>query len=165
MDACVRFRFLPDRVGLSYELVQNCDRKVFETGVALALPADFSDFSWAGQGPYESYPGTTALDNFGVWRLRRDSIYFQGNRREVRALRAESKNAALLVLPEKGSDFSLERAGAGTLLGFNAVVSSMGCRFALPYDLCVVGKGEVLSGGVWLVPVARGSWLGLKERL
>ena len=152
MSASVRFDFLPDRVRLSYELVQNCDRKVFETGIALTLPAEFAEFSWVGQGPYESYPGTTELDNFGVWKLRRDSLYFQGNRREVRALRIASEKASLSVLPENGADFAFERFGRETMLGVNAVVSSMGCRFALPYDLRVVRKGETRSGSIYLVP-------------
>ena len=151
MTAKVRFRFLHDRVGLSYELEQNCDRKVFETGIALSLPPELSEFEWTGMGPYEAYPGFSELVNFGVWRLDRDSLYFQGNRRGVRALRVSSGRAALSVLPEVGSDFAFERTGSGTLLGANCVVSSMGCRFALPYDLRVVRRGEILSGCLFLL--------------
>ena len=128
---------------------------MFETGVALSLSSGASRFDWVGLGPYEAYPGSSLLSDFGVWSLDSRDLYFPGNRREVRALRVLADgDAGLVVLPGGGSgDFAFERKpGGGVLLGANAVVSCRACRFMVPPDVRTVEAGEELRGEFAIAP-------------
>ena len=149
------FSFLPDRVKVAYALSQNCRREVFETGVAFSLSSGASRFDWVGLGPYEAYPGSSLLSDFGVWSLDPRDLYFPGNRREVRALRVLADgDAGLVVLPGGAfGDFALERKpGGGVLLGANAMVSCRACRFMVPPEVRTVEAGEELRGEFTVAP-------------
>jgi beta-galactosidase len=54
-----------------------------EAGLAIAVAPVHSEFRWIGQGPYAGYPGKDRLNEFGVFHLNRDDLYFPGNRRGV----------------------------------------------------------------------------------
>ena len=152
-----KFSFLPDRVKVGYSLVQNCPRIVFETGVAIRLQSGMSRFDWVGLGPYEAYPGASRLSDFGIWSLDRRDLYFPGNRREVRALRALSPDGfGLVVLPAgETGDFAFERRpDGGAVIGANAVVSCRACRFVVPPTVRKVEAGESMRGGFTLVPAS-----------
>ena len=152
-----KFSFLPDRVKVAYSLVQNVGRLVFETGVAIPLAAGATRFDWVGLGPYEAYPGASKLADFGTWSLDRRDLYFQGNRREVRALRVLSPDGAgIVVMPEgESGDFAFERRpGGGVMVGANAVVSCRACRFVVPPAVRTVGAGEELRGGFSVIPAS-----------
>ena len=149
--------FLPDRVKVAYSLVQNCRRIVFETGVAIPLQSGMARFDWVGLGPYEAYPGASRLSDFGIWSLDRRDLYFPGNRREVRALRALSPDGSgLVVMPEgETGDFAFERRpDGGVVVGANAVVSCRACRFVVPPAVRKVEAGEEMRGGFSLVPAS-----------
>ena len=152
VDAEVAFDLLPDRVRVSYALVQNVDRKVFETGLAFAFRQRDVRFEWVGLGPYETYPGTTALSNFGVWSLGAKDLRFVGNRHGTRLLRLWLDGSRLAVVPRRESDFAFERTADGVLFGSNAHVGRKGCRFALPYDMRTLRAGERLEGSFDLMP-------------
>ena len=152
VDAEVAFDLLPDRVRVSYALVQNVDRKVFETGLAFAFRQRNVRFEWVGLGPYETYPGTTALSNFGVWSLGTKDLRFVGNRHGTQILRLWLDGSRLAVVPRRESDFAFEQTADGVLLGSNAHVGRKGCRFALPYDIRTLRAGERLEGSFDLMP-------------
>ena len=152
VDVEVAFDLRPDRVCVSYALVQNVDRKVFETGLAFAFRQRDVRFEWVGLGPYETYPGTTALSNFGVWSLGAKDLRFVGNRHGTRLLRLWLDGSRLAVVPRRESDFAFERTADGVLLGSNAHVGRKGCRFALPYDIRALRAGERLEGSFDLMP-------------
>ncbi|MFT4176601.1 MAG: glycoside hydrolase family 2 TIM barrel-domain containing protein [Luteolibacter sp.] len=75
----------PDgRIQVSYDYVPvQATGEVSEAGFALAVPAAQSEFRWIGQGPYAGYPGKDRLNEFGVFHLNREDLYFPGNRTEV----------------------------------------------------------------------------------
>jgi len=152
VDAEVSFDLLPDRVRVSYALVQNVDRKVFETGLAFAFRQKDVRFEWVGLGPYETYRGTTALSNFGIWSLDACDLRFVGNRHETRLLRLWLNGSRLAVVPRLESDFAFERSADGVLLGANAYAGRKGCRFALPYGMRTLRAGERLEGAFDLMP-------------
>ena len=151
------FTFLPDRMKVAYSLVQSCSREVFEMGVAIPLAEGAARFDWVGLGPYEAYPGSSNLSDFGIWSLYRRDLYFPGNRREVRAVRVSSSDGSgIVVMPDgESGDFAFERLPCGGLvLGVNAVVSCRACRFMLPPGVRTIGAGEEVRGGFIVVPSA-----------
>ena len=156
LGGLVTFAFQADRIVVSFDLSQNCARKVFETGLAFDFAEGISRVDWIGGGPYESYPGETALATFGVWSLDMRDLYFSGNRRDVRALRLSAADGASAVVLSDGAvtDFAFECADKGIRLGANAIVSRRGCRFAIPYDIREVKAGEPIRGSFVVVPAA-----------
>ena len=54
--------------------------KVFDIGLAITLPRDYTDIAWMGQGPFSHTPDKTAYNQYDAWQLSKDDIRFFGNR-------------------------------------------------------------------------------------
>lgn len=80
--------------------------EVIEAGFALALPAAQSEFRWLGQGPYAGYPGKDRLNEYGIFHLNREDLYFPGNRRSVElALLVNTSGSGVLLA---GTDMTID---------------------------------------------------------
>jgi beta-galactosidase len=103
-------------IKVSYRYVPvNAKDAMVEAGLALAVPAALSQFRWLGQGPYAGYPGKDRLNEYGVFHLNRDDLYFPGNRRGVElALLATPRGQGLLLATDE-STVSVEHRGEFTL--------------------------------------------------
>ena len=83
---------------VSYTITPNekCKGVFFELGLMLDVPQPVNSQSvnrligqsvnsllWSGLGPYRSYPGKTMMNDYGVFSLAEDDMYFIGNRMDT----------------------------------------------------------------------------------
>ena len=130
-----------------------------EAGVAFTLPEAVTEFRWQGMGPYEMYPGRDLLDDFGVWHLNKDDLYFPGNRSQVTAaIVCDKTGAGWLVLPATGGEtlhVTVENTPSGAMrLCVNAFVSGIYHKRNWPTDMRHVEAGEKIEGAFRLVPLS-----------
>ena len=146
----VAFTFLPDHLRLTYSVTGDKTRRVTENGLAFELPPELRRFDWAGQGPYEAYPGAAMLSEFGLWSLDRDDLYFPGNRQGVRLVCASAGNGAGLAVVPDGADANVvfERSVAGVFLSHNCLCAGKGGKFTEPIARYTVEAGVPTGGGL-----------------
>ncbi|MDR0902341.1 MAG: DUF4981 domain-containing protein, partial [Opitutaceae bacterium] len=83
--------------------------RLSEAGLSLVLPSPMTEFRWAGAGPYAGYPGKDRLNEFGLFHLNREDLYFQGNRRETELALVTTPEGAGVALVSAPSDIAVER--------------------------------------------------------
>lgn len=132
-------------LSVDYELAFAKPRTVTELGLGLQLAAD--QVAWVGRGPYECYPESSMLSEFGIWTLHRDDLYFAGNRREVTSAIASLGNGlGLAFAAETPADFVFGRKDGMMLLGHNALVAGKGGKFTPPLGRPELKAGETVRG-------------------
>ncbi len=123
VGACT-LRISPDgviEVGYDYA-PEHATGELLEAGFALSVPAAQSEFRWLGEGPYAGYPGKDRLNEYGLFHLNRDDLYFPGNRRSVElALLAQPAGPGLLLVGSRLT-VDLEKQGEATILSHLACV-------------------------------------------
>ena len=130
-----------------------------EAGVCFDLPKEMTEFRWQGMGPYEAYPKRDLLDDFGVWHLNKDDLYFPGNRPQVTAaIVCDKSGAGWLVLPANDGEalnVAVENADDGAMrLCVNAFVCEIYRKRGWPKDMRHVEAGEKIEGAFRLVPLS-----------
>lgn len=96
--------------------------EMLEAGFALAVPASQSEFRWLGQGPYAGYPGKDRLNEYGLFHLNREDLYFPGNRRGVELAFLANPSGAGVLLGGSGITIDLENKGHTTIFSHLALV-------------------------------------------
>jgi beta-galactosidase len=96
--------------------------EVLEAGFALAVPVAQSEFHWLGQGPYAGYPGKDRLNEYGIFHLKREDLYFPGNRRGVELASLANPSGAGILLGGSGMTLDIERVNDTTILSHLALV-------------------------------------------
>jgi len=104
---------------------------LLDYGMAFALPQDYDQVAWLGQGPFSQTPDKTAYNNYGTWQLHRDDIRFYGNRADVGLMAALSPNATLSLCSENGN-IHLENVDGRIVVTDNLVVGTYGTKFTPP---------------------------------
>ena len=130
-----------------------------EAGVCFDLPKEVTEFRWQGMGPYEAYPKRDLLDDFGVWHLNKDDLYFPGNRPQVTAaIVCDKSGSGWLVLPANDGEalnVAVENTASGAMrLCVNAFVSGIYRKRGWPKDMRHVEAGEKIEGAFRLVPIS-----------
>lgn len=126
-----------------------------EAGLSVVLPAGTTELRWIGQGPYAGYPGKDRLNEFGLFHLNADDLYFRGNRRGTElALLASPAGVGVALATEPG-DVSVERHGAQMLLSHNAVISGLGNKGSGPETKVDAQTTPHISGRFTLVPLEK----------
>jgi len=115
------------KVSYRYKPVDAKDSMV-ETGLAFSVPAALSEFRWLGQGPYAGYPGKDRLNEFGIFHLNREDLYFPGNRRGVELAFLSTPGGAGLLLTGDEMTVSVEHRGDATLFSHIASSSEKGAK-------------------------------------
>lgn len=64
---------------------------LLEAGISFQVPLQYSEMRWIGNGPYPSYPGKSALDEFGFYHMNSGDINYQGNRSGIELLLLTNK--------------------------------------------------------------------------
>ncbi len=152
---------------ISYEFTpEQADGRMIEAGVSFVAAPAATEFRWVGQGPYPGYPAKDALDEFGIFHLSRDDLYFGGNRRgtEVAVLSTPAGNGFALLSPP--ADIAVEVTPEGVILSHNAALSSRGNKgnsAEVPLRVSslktIAGQFTLLPlGSAW--PVALARWVG-----
>ena len=130
-----------------------------EAGVCFDLPKEVTEFRWQGMGPYEAYPKRDLLDDFGVWHLNKDDLYFPGNRPQVAAaIVCDKSGAGYLVLPATDGEalnVAVENTASGAVrLCVNEFVCGIYRKRGWPKDMRHVEAGEKIEGAFRLVPIS-----------
>jgi len=117
-----------------------------ETGISFQLPATITEFRFAGNGPYPSYPGKSALSEFGIYHLTKNDLNFEGNYANVKLAAFTNKQGeGLLVEPLNGS-IAVERTENGILLSHNAAVSGRYSKKSSPNVSIKADNGNMIEG-------------------
>jgi len=152
-------------IAITYDFAPTNARGILlEGGLSVVLPDSLSEFRWIGQGPYPAYPGKERLDEFGLFHVNREDLYFQGNRRETELALLTTPGGAGVALSAAPSDVAVERQGDTTLLSHNAVLSGLGNKGKLPETIVDVAKTPHIAGSLTLVPLAE-AWPAALTRL
>jgi beta-galactosidase len=125
---------------------------LLEAGIAFRMAA--SEFRWIGQGPYAGYPDKDRLNEFGLFHLNREDIYFSGNRRGVECAVASSLDGRGFVLLCAAGDVAVEAVDGGFVLSHNALLSGRGNKGVSPESPLNADKIERIAGSFTLVPLA-----------
>ncbi len=96
--------------------------ELLEAGFALALPTAQSEFRWLGQGPYAGYPGKDRHNDYGLFHLNREDLYFPGNRRGVELASVAAPSGAGVLLAGDVMTVDLENKEGATILSHLALV-------------------------------------------
>jgi beta-galactosidase len=121
-----QYRLLVTRTGaidVSYSYTPvNISGEVLEAGFALSVPPKQSELRWLGQGPYAGYPGKDRLNEYGIFHLTRDDLYFAGNRRGVEFASLADHSGTGVLLIGNGMTLDLEKVNDTTLFSHVALV-------------------------------------------
>ncbi|MGC3991746.1 MAG: glycoside hydrolase family 2 TIM barrel-domain containing protein [Chthoniobacteraceae bacterium] len=126
-----------------------------EAGLSIVLPTAFTEFRWIGQGPYAGYPGKDRLDEFGLFHLNADDLYFRGNRRETELALLTTATGHGLALATTPGDVAVERVKDQLILGHNAVISGLGNKAGGPEVSVNADKTPHVAGHFTLLPLGR----------
>jgi beta-galactosidase len=144
-------------VSYDYALSPNATGSLLEAGLAIAAP-NATDFLWMGAGPYAGYPGKDALNQFGLFHLNREDLFFSGNRREVElALLTTAGGGAGLVLASSPSDIAVETDPGQVTLSHNTLLSGRGNKGSSPENGLKATPGLHFRGEFTLLPLS-GKW-------
>jgi beta-galactosidase len=124
-----------------------------EAGLSLVAPAGTGEFRWIGQGPYAGYPGKDRLNEFGLFHLNRDDLYFQGNRRGTELAMLTTPGGAGFAIALPAGDVAVERDGERTLLSHNALIGGLGNKGTSPEISVPLEKTAHVAGSFTLVPL------------
>jgi len=129
-----------------------------EYGLALAFDSTDIQVSWAGSGPYPSYPGKNTLSTPGSYSLKEDSKYFEGFRDQVDRMRLSSKNSAFHLQSLK-QNFGWEKSGDELVVFTNAITQGFGTKFQLPLELDRLESPREVNLSITLVPEPENHWM------
>lgn len=141
-------------IAIKYEFAPvNASGTLSEAGLSVVAPAGMGEFRWIGQGPYAGYPGKDRLNEFGLFHLHRDDLYFQGNRRGTELAMLTTASGAGFALSMHKGDVAVERDGQRTLLSHNALIGSLGNKGRPSETTVLLNKDLSIAGTFTLVPV------------
>lgn len=141
-------------IEVSYDFAPvNASGILSEAGLSMVAPSGLGEFRWIGQGPYAGYPGKDKLNEFGLYHLNREDLYFQGNRRGTElAMLTTARGAGFAIAMSKG-DVAAERDGERTVLSHNALIGSLGNKGTSAEQNVELDKASRIAGIFTLVPV------------
>ncbi len=108
----------------------NTDRFLSELGIAWLLPPEIDRVQWLGMGPLASYPGRNHSNNYGIWALHKDDLYFEGNRMGVDAAFLSDKDGNGILVVGDSLNMNFEQTDRGIVVTVNAAVSGQGPKFS-----------------------------------
>ena len=104
---------------------------ILDYGLAMALPEEYDQVAWLGQGPFSQTPDKTAYNNRDTWQLHRDDIRFDGNRAEVDMMTVLSPQQTITLCTD-GRNIHLENIDGKIVLTDNLVAGTYGTKFTPP---------------------------------
>ncbi len=106
LDGNISYSLTNDGIlSVSYSLKpQNVTGIIMEAGVSFILSEQATDFMWVGKGPYPAYPGKEMLSDFGIHFLKKQDLYFRGNRSDVSiAVLCDPKGNGIAVIGDRSN--------------------------------------------------------------
>ena len=133
VKADIKTKKCPDgSLAVNYTLTPDTttDRFLSEIGVAWLLPKEIDHVQWLGMGPLASYPGRCKANNYGLWSLHKDDLYFEGNRMGIDAAFFSDKDGNGILVVGDSLNMNFEQTDRGIVVTVNAAVSGQGPKFA-----------------------------------
>lgn len=133
VKADIKTKKCPDgSLAVNYTLTPDTttDRFLSEIGVAWLLPKEIDRVQWLGMGPLASYPGRCKANNYNIWSLHKDDLYFEGNRMGIDAAFFSDKDGNGILVVGDSLNMNFEQTDRGIVVTVNAAVSGQGPKFA-----------------------------------
>ena len=133
VKADIKTKKCPDgSLAVNYTLTPDTttDRFLSEIGVAWLLPKEIDYVQWLGMGPLASYPGRCKANNYNIWSLHKDDLYFEGNRMGIDAAFFSDKDGNGILVVGDSLNMNFEQTDRGIVVTVNAAVSGQGPKFA-----------------------------------
>jgi len=133
VKADIKTKKCPDgSLAVNYALTPDTttDRFLSEIGVAWLLPKEIDHVQWLGMGPLASYPGRCKANNYNIWSLHKDDLYFEGNRMGIDAAFFSDKDGNGILVVGDSLNMNFEQTDRGIVVTVNAAVSGQGPKFA-----------------------------------
>lgn len=129
------------------------DNFLSELGVAFLLDADIDRVQWIGKGYMPTYPGRYRAGRYGFWSMRKDDLYFEGNRMGVdAALLTDAAGDGILLVCNQGN-VNFEQTDKGIVLTCNAAVSGQGPKSSRTKFPVIAKNLGTVSGEFYLYRV------------
>ena len=136
-----------------------------DAGVSWMLPEGADYFQWIGDGPLAAYPDRKGDEHFGIHRMVRGDLHFNGNRSEVYvAIVTDAEGNGLAILAD-GADIAVESLGGRTVLSYNSLVSGTGHKKTMPLTIYPAAETDSFGGSLTLVPLKAGAWPEVLTRI
>jgi beta-galactosidase len=132
VKADIKTKKCPDgSLAVNYTLTPDTttDRFLSEIGVAWLLPKEIDRVQWLGMGPLASYPGRCKANNYNIWSLHKDDLYFEGNRMGIDAAFFSDKDGNGILVVGDSLNMNFEQTDRGIVVTVNAAVSGQGPKF------------------------------------
>ncbi len=144
---------------IGYHMVPvNATGVFLEAGVSLVMPKEYDYFYWVGDGPFSSYPDKHRVNGFGIYKIHKDDINFNGNRTHVKvSLVMDSAGNGIAVLGNSGN-ISVELKDGCIVLSQNILLSGLGNKKKKPLKLIQAKEVEKIEGVLKLIPLKAGQW-------
>ena len=133
VKADIKTKKCPDgSLAVNYTLTPDTttDRFLSEIGVAWLLPKEIDRVQWLGMGPLASYPGRCKANNYNIWSLNKDDLYFEGNRMGIDAAFFSDKDGNGILVVGDSLNMNFEQTDRGIVVTVNAAVSGQGPKFS-----------------------------------
>ena len=133
VKADIKTKKCPDgSLAVNYTLTPDttADRFLSEIGVAWLLPKEIDHVQWLGMGPLASYPGRCKANNYNIWSLHKDDLYFEGNRMGIDAAFFSDKDGNGILVVGDSLNMNFEQTDRGIVVTVNAAVSGQGPKFS-----------------------------------
>lgn len=135
---------------------------MLELGLSFDLLLPVDQVRWLGLGPYPAYPQKSELCRRGIYILRPQDAFFEGNRMAVDAAAfTDSKQNGIGIVCRE-SHLAWETMDEGLTISHSALVAGLGTKFKLPRTLIETEKIEQVQGRfriVFLSPKDRSALL------
>jgi beta-galactosidase len=138
---------------------------LLEAGIAFLLDSAISQVQWLGNGLYASYPGKMSANNYGLYSLSSNDIYFEGNRMGVDMVLCTNVNGDGVLLVCKDGKINFERTDKGIVLSFNTHVSGLGGKLRPTSFPVYADKIGAITGSFSLYYVDGNNWNPLLKDL
>lgn len=153
------------QINVDYRLTPKGKEEAVEAGLSFVIPASYTQFRWAGKGPYASYPGKEKLSEFGVYQLDSNDLYFAGNRQNVECAVFTNAKGDGFALIAKNANIAVERTAAGIIVSHNAHLSGMFNKYEWPENLFSLTNGKEIKGNFTIVPFTSATWPSVLKEL
>lgn len=129
-----------------------------EAGVSWMLPEGADCFQWIGDGPLAVYPDRNGDEHFGIHRMVRGDLHFNGNRSHVQLALVTDEAGNGLALLADGADIAVESLGGRTVLSYNSLVSGVGHKKTMSRVNHPAAEVDSFGGFLILIPLRAGCW-------